>query len=269
MGVSGAGKTTVGRSLAAALDGVFIDGDDLHSEAARAKMRAGEALTDADRWPWLDRIGAALAAGLSAGRPTVVACSALKRAYRDRLRAAAGPDLRFVYLAAGREAMRRRVARRRNHYMPAALVDSQFAALEPPAGEPDAIEVSAAGDLAAAIPRLAARLGGDPPQGALTRSPEMNDPLSPSHRRRRRRRHGRARSRRDCSRQAPTVAVFDRDAAKIERFAGERRARRGLGGRRRPRRALRHHEPQFGGDRRGRGVRARRRRGAPPTPGRC
>jgi gluconokinase len=86
MGVSGAGKTTVGRGLAEALGGVFIDGDDLHTDDARAKMRSGHALTDEDRWPWLDRIGAMLAVGLKARRPTVVARSALRRAYRDRRR---------------------------------------------------------------------------------------------------------------------------------------------------------------------------------------
>ncbi len=140
MGVSGSGKTTLGLALAAALGAEFIDGDDLHSDAARAKMAAGHALTDADRWPWLDRIGAALA---EAGKRRIVACSALKRVYRDRLRAAAGPPLRFVYLAATPEAMRERVAARRGHYMPASLVDSQFTTLEPPSGEPDVIEVSA------------------------------------------------------------------------------------------------------------------------------
>jgi gluconokinase len=153
MGVSGAGKTTVGRALSVALGAEFIDGDDLHSEAARAKMAAGVALTDEDRWPWLDRVGAALAAG---GR--VVACSALKRAYRDRIRAAAGARLRFVYLAADAGAMRRRVAARPGHYMPASLVDSQFAALEPPRDEPDVVAVSAEADLATAIPALAAQL---------------------------------------------------------------------------------------------------------------
>jgi len=153
MGVSGAGKTTVGRALADALGANFIDGDDLHSEAARAKMAAGVALTDDDRWPWLDRVGAALASGRR-----IVACSALKRAYRDRIRTAAGPRLRFIYLVADAGAMRQRVASRPGHYMPASLVDSQFAALEPPRDEPDVIELSAEADLTTAIPALAKRL---------------------------------------------------------------------------------------------------------------
>jgi gluconokinase len=162
MGVSGAGKTTAGVALAAALGARFVDGDDLHTEAARAKMGAGLALTDADRWPWLDRVGATLAEGLAAGRSTVVACSALKRAYRDRIRAAVDAPMRFVYLAAEPDAMRRRVGARHGHYMPASLVDSQFAALEPPRDEPDVVELSAEADLAAAIPPLAARLQGQP-----------------------------------------------------------------------------------------------------------
>ena len=156
MGVSGAGKTTVGKKLAKFLGARFIDGDDLHSDAARAKMAAGGALTDEDRWPWLDRVGAELASGAA----TIVACSALRRVYRDRLRAAAGASLRFVYLKAEIEDMRERVARRRGHYMPASLVDSQFAALEPPDGEPDVIVSSAKAPLSRSLPELAARLRG-------------------------------------------------------------------------------------------------------------
>ena len=155
MGVSGSGKTTVGKRIAVSLDAEFIDGDDLHSEAARAKMGAGHALTDEDRWPWLDRVGAALD---DRNRRRIVACSALKRAYRDRIRAAAGPALRFVYLAATPEAMRERVAARRGHYMPASLVDSQFATLEAPKNEPDVIEVSAESPLDSLVAALTARL---------------------------------------------------------------------------------------------------------------
>ena len=158
IGVTGAGKTTVGRLLAAQVGAAFVDGDDLHTDAARAKMRSGVPLSDDDRWPWLDRVGETLASGLAARRSTVVACSALRKVYRDRLRAAVGPALRFVYLAATPEAMRQRVASRSGHYMPAALVDSQFATLEPPRGEGDVIEFAADSDLATSVPRLAARL---------------------------------------------------------------------------------------------------------------
>ena len=161
MGVSGSGKTTVGRRLAEAMGAEFIDGDDLHSDAARAKMAAGGALTDDDRWPWLDRVGAALARGPR----VIVACSALRRAYRDRLRAAAGAKLRFVYLEATPEEMRARVASRRDHYMPASLVPSQFAALEPPNGESDVIFARANMDLDAEIPRLAAAFAPSPAHG--------------------------------------------------------------------------------------------------------
>lgn len=158
MGVAGAGKTTVGRLLAGQVGGDFVDGDDLHTDAARAKMRSGLALSDDDRWPWLDRIGETLASGLAAGRSTIVACSALRKAYRDRLRAAVGPALRFVYLAATPEAMRKRVASRPEHYMPTSLVDSQFATLEPPSDEGDAIEIAADSDLSTSIAGLTARL---------------------------------------------------------------------------------------------------------------
>lgn len=159
MGVTGSGKTTIGVKLAAALGGRFIDGDDLHSDAAREKMRAGHALTDDDRWPWLDRVGRTLAEA-SAGKPVVVACSALKRVYRDRLRAAVGSSLNFVYLDAQQEAMKARVAARKNHYMPASLVDSQFATLEDPKGEPSVIAIPADGDIEAEVGALSRRLMG-------------------------------------------------------------------------------------------------------------
>jgi gluconokinase len=159
MGVSGSGKTTVGKLLADALGRVFIDGDDLHDDAARAKMASGEALTDEDRWPWLDRVGTALAEALRERRRIVAACSALKLVYRDRLRASVGPQLKFVYLSADPEAMTRRVGGRKGHYMPALLVTSQFAALELPETEPDVFEVSAEADLQRVIPHLAALLG--------------------------------------------------------------------------------------------------------------
>ena len=154
MGVSGSGKTTIGMCMAERVGWIFADADDYFPRSMKQKMAAGHPLTDEDRWPWLDRIGARLARG----KRTVVACSALRRAYRDRLRAAAGPKLRFVYLEATPEEMRARVAGRVGHYMPASLVDSQFAALEPPRDEPDVITISAHADLDEEIPRLAERL---------------------------------------------------------------------------------------------------------------
>ena len=166
MGVAGAGKTTVARGLARTLAAEFIDGDDVHADEARKKMRSGHALSDAERRPWLDRIGAALSIGLRAPSGTIVACSALKRAERDHLRTATGPALQFVYLAAEPAAMRRRVGGRAGHHLPASLVDSQFAALEPPWGECDVIEVSAEANLERMIPRLAARLAGAATRGS-------------------------------------------------------------------------------------------------------
>lgn len=128
MGVAGCGKSTVGAGLSARLDIPYIDGDDLHPAANVAKMSRGEPLTDADRWPWLDRVAAALAA-----RPElIIGCSALRRRYRDRIRAGAGGPVTFVYLEGGRAEIEARMAARRGHFMPASMVESQFAALEPP-----------------------------------------------------------------------------------------------------------------------------------------
>ncbi|MEO3811102.1 gluconokinase [Sphaerisporangium sp. B11E5] len=128
MGVSGSGKTTVGRALAARLGVPFADADDFHSPGNVAKMTAGIPLQDADRLPWLRRVGAWLAG--RAGEGGVVSCSALRRGYRDVLREAA-PAAFFVHLHGDREVVRRRVTGRTGHFMPASLVDSQYAALEP------------------------------------------------------------------------------------------------------------------------------------------
>jgi gluconokinase len=127
MGVSGSGKTTVGAALAQRLRVPFADADDLHPPANVAKMSAGIPLDDADRLPWLRTVGAWLAEHAAGG---VTSCSALRRSYRDVLREAA-PEQVFVHLASDREVIARRVAGRPGHFMPAALVDSQFATLEP------------------------------------------------------------------------------------------------------------------------------------------
>ncbi|SDA36833.1 gluconokinase [Sphingomonas sp. NFR15] len=144
MGVSGSGKSTLGASLAEALGAAFIEGDAFHDAAAVAKMRAGHPLTDADRWPWLDRLGAAIGAELRANDLVVAACSALRRCYRDRLvRAIDGPT-RFILLAGGADDLRERVARRAGHYMPSSLLDSQLATLEPPLPDEAATTLDAA-----------------------------------------------------------------------------------------------------------------------------
>jgi gluconokinase len=126
MGVSGCGKTTLGRALAERLGAAFVDADDLHPVANVAKMAAGQPLTDADRWPWLDLVAQAL----RDRAPVVVACSALRRAYRDRLRRAG--DVRFLHLAAPQEVIAGRLAARQGHFMPPGLLTSQYATLEPP-----------------------------------------------------------------------------------------------------------------------------------------
>jgi gluconokinase len=135
MGVSGCGKSSVGIALAEALGARFIDGDDLHPEANKAKMSAGIPLDDSDRWPWLDLVSKALAeevvetsGGSFSG--TVVACSALKRAYRERILAGA-PNTYFVHLDGSREILEQRLGARSGHFMPASLLDSQLATLEP------------------------------------------------------------------------------------------------------------------------------------------
>ncbi|MEY2734628.1 MAG: Thermoresistant gluconokinase [Pseudomonadota bacterium] len=139
MGVSGCGKSTVGHALAQRLAVEMIDGDDLHLPESVARMRAGQPLEDADRWPWLDRIGQRLA-GSSTG--LIVACSALRRSYRDRIRRQA-PGVRFIFLDGPFELIAQRVARRTGHYMPATLLESQFSTLErPDAQEADVVRLS-------------------------------------------------------------------------------------------------------------------------------
>ncbi len=127
MGVSGCGKSTVGALLAVRLGVPFVDADDLHPPANVAKMAAGIPLTDDDRWPWLRLVGAELA---SASDGLVVACSALRYAYRDVLRSFV-PDVYFVHLAGPREVLASRLSHRVHHFMPLALLDSQLSTLEP------------------------------------------------------------------------------------------------------------------------------------------
>ena len=137
MGVSGCGKSTMAAAIASALGLAMLDGDDLHLPESVAKMRAGIALEDADRWPWLDRIGQHLThtdGGHEAGH--VVACSALKRSYRERIRRLAAP-VQFVFLDGSAELIAQRMALRSGHYMHPELLASQFSALERPAADED------------------------------------------------------------------------------------------------------------------------------------
>ncbi|MFN3993503.1 MAG: gluconokinase [Tabrizicola flagellatus] len=158
MGVAGCGKSSVGEGLAARLGIPYRDGDDLHTPEAVEKMRAGIPLTDEDRWPWLDRVAGVLAAEA----PVIVGCSALKRVYRDRIRAGAGGPVRFVHLAGSREVIAARMAKRTGHYMPTSLLDSQFAALEPP-GPEEALTVDIDQPLEAIVDQIAVQLEGVKP----------------------------------------------------------------------------------------------------------
>jgi gluconokinase len=151
MGVSGSGKTTVGELLAGRLGWEFADADDFHSAANVAKMHAGTPLTDADRAAWLRAIATWIDEHLAAGKDGVVTCSALKRAYRERLRR---PGVRFVYLAGDRELIARRMAARRGHFFPAALLDSQFRDLEPPTPDEHAWTISIAGTPEETVERI-------------------------------------------------------------------------------------------------------------------
>jgi len=139
MGVCGCGKTTVGEALAQALGWRFIDADDLHPPSNVAKMASGVPLTDADRWPWYERISSELQNATAAGQHAVLACSALKRAYRVRL--ARGVDLRVVYLKGDAATIEPRLASRRGHFMPVSLLASQYATLEEP-GEAIVVDIA-------------------------------------------------------------------------------------------------------------------------------
>ena len=131
MGVSGSGKTTVGEILASRTGWRLYDADEFHSAANIEKMRSGIALEDADRWPWLDRMHAMLQEKYARGESVLLACSALKQKYRDRL-AQGGLPLRWVYLKGDFDLIHRRLEARKGHYMKAGLLETQFAALEEP-----------------------------------------------------------------------------------------------------------------------------------------
>ncbi len=147
MGVAGCGKTSIGEALAAHTGAAFLDGDALHPPGNIAKMSAGQPLTDEDRWPWLEKVGSALA---EASSPIIIGCSALKRVYRDRIRETAGGEVTFLHLAGTRELIEARMSARKGHFMPTALLDSQFAALEPPEADESAVTV----DIAKPVPAI-------------------------------------------------------------------------------------------------------------------
>lgn len=151
MGVSGCGKSSVGKAVAAALGARFVDGDDLHPPENIARMARGEPLTDADRAPWLDRVGEVLGEGPC---PIVVACSALKRSYRDRITALAGGPVTYLFLAGSPDVIAARMAARSGHFMPPSMLQSQFAALEPPGPDEVAVRVDIDQPFAAVVAAL-------------------------------------------------------------------------------------------------------------------
>lgn len=157
MGVSGSGKTTVGAMLAGRLGWEFVDGDDFHPAVNVAKMHAGHPLTDEDRWPWLDGIARWIDAVRSTGGHGIVACSALRRAYRDRL-VDGRRDVALVFLVGDERLITARQAARHGHYMPASLVASQFATLEPPGADERGIEVSVEPPAAEIVLAVAAKV---------------------------------------------------------------------------------------------------------------
>lgn len=164
MGVSGCGKTTVGETLAGHFGAPFLEGDKLHPPENVAKMSAGTPLTDADRWPWLETIATRIAAADDGESGMVVACSSLKRAYRKVLAGKSRRRTTFVFLDGSRALLADRMAKRKNHFMPASLLDSQLATLERPAADEDVISIELDGDidaqLEAAIARIEAEDGG-------------------------------------------------------------------------------------------------------------
>jgi carbohydrate kinase (thermoresistant glucokinase family) len=154
MGVSGSGKTTIGEALARELGWKYLDADDYHPRENVAKMAAGIALEDFDRWPWLDKINEELLKIQKQGESTVVGCSALKQAYRERL-ARGLRGLEVVYLRGDFKLLESRVAARKHRYMPASLLQSQFDTLEPPA---HAIEIDVSAPIARSISQIRKRL---------------------------------------------------------------------------------------------------------------
>lgn len=154
MGVSGSGKTTIGSAAAARLGWPFLDGDDFHPPENVAKMSAGKPLTDDDRWPWLDQLNAELREREARGESAMLACSALKQAYRDRLSRGL-TDWRLVFLDGSFELLRQRMKERKHRYMPASLLQSQFATLERPV---DAIRIDVAEPFERCVEKIRAAL---------------------------------------------------------------------------------------------------------------
>jgi gluconokinase len=159
MGVSGCGKSTVAGVLAGRLSWNLGEGDDLHPQANVEKMASGHPLTDEDRWPWLERVADWIRERTDAGIPGIITCSALKREYRDILR---GEHVVFVYLHGTREQIATRLRARHGHYMPAALLDSQFADLEEPGEDEHALRIDIGPPPGVQADEIVDRLGLEP-----------------------------------------------------------------------------------------------------------
>jgi gluconokinase len=161
-GVAGCGKTTMGIALAERLKCRFLEGDDYHGPRNVAKMASGQPLTDIDRWPWLDALGGVAAQAVAEEGVVVASCSALRRVYRERLRAALAGRATFIQLAGSKGEMLRRLVARTAHFMPASLVDSQFAAFEPIGADEKGMQMDASGTCSSNCDRLMAWLQGTP-----------------------------------------------------------------------------------------------------------
>ncbi len=157
MGVSGSGKTTIGHLLASQLGWQFADADDYHSVANVEKMRSGIPLTDADRAPWLEALSSLITGWITRGKNALLACSALKKAYRDELRV--GPEVKIVYLRGTANLLHERLRSRTGHYMSESMLASQLATLEEPIKHEDALVIDIAQTPNAIVAEIRARLG--------------------------------------------------------------------------------------------------------------
>lgn len=178
MGVTSSGKSTIAEAFAERFGWAYRDGDDFHSPQNVEKMRAGIPLTDEDRWPWLRAIAAWLAEHREGGRHALVACSALKKAYRDILTGGNPDEVRIVYLEGSRELIAARMAKRKNHYMPSSLLDSQLATLEAPGAEEKPITVPIDGTPDDMMAALVVALEADTCQPVPEETPQIPSPLA-------------------------------------------------------------------------------------------
>jgi gluconokinase/6-phosphogluconolactonase len=169
MGVTGSGKSTIGEALARRLGWRYEDGDSFHPAANVAKMSSGQPLTDQDRWPWLKAIAAEIERCRQAGEHIIIACSALKKAYRDIL-VHGRDDIRMVYLCGSKGLVADRLGHRKGHFMPPGLLDSQFATLEPPSPEERPITVSIDAPVETIVDQVVQQLQPDQSSPLLSRN---------------------------------------------------------------------------------------------------